>query len=56
MRKLWSNSHERTQVNEKRQAEDSSYPKGSEVLLSETARKGYRDPENVDNPMKAPRD
>ena len=36
------------------QAEDSSYPKGIEVMLRETARKSY--PENVDNPMIAPRD
>ena len=27
-----------------------------EVMLGETARKGYPDPENVDNPMIAPQD
>ena len=51
MRKLWSNTRECTQGNENEQAEDSSYPKGIEVLLRETARKGYPDPEDVDNPM-----
>ena len=43
-------------VTRKEQAEDSSYPKGIEVLPSETARKGYPDPENVDNPMIVPQD
>ena len=38
----------------KEQTEESSYPKGIEVVLRETARKSY--PENVDNPMVAPRD
>ena len=56
MRKLWSNTRERTQSKEKEQAEDSSYPKGIEVLLRETARKDYPDPENVDNPKIAPQD
>ena len=56
MRKLWSNSRERTQGNEKRKGEDSSYPKSIEVLLRETARKGYPDPEEVDNPMITPQD
>ena len=51
MRKLWSNSRERTWGNENRQDEDSSYTKGIEVLLRDTARKGYPDPENVNNPM-----
>ena len=37
------------------QAEDSSYPKGVEDMLRETARKSYPDPENVDNSMIAPR-
>ena len=55
-RKLWSNTRERTQGNEKEQGEDSSYPKGIEVLLRETARKGYPDPGDVDNPMIAPQD
>ena len=59
MRKLWSNTRERTQGNEKdacstSQGEDSSCTKGIEVLLMETARKGYPDPENVDNPKIAP--
>ena len=54
MRKLWSNTRERTQSKEKEQAEDCSYPKGIEIMLRETARKSY--PENVDNPMIAPRD
>ena len=49
--KLWSNTCERTQSKEKEQAVDSSYPKGIEVLLRETARKGYANTENVDNPM-----
>ena len=40
MRKLWSKSRGQTQGNEKRQNEDSSYRKGVEVLLRETARKG----------------
>ena len=56
MRKLWSNSRERTQGNEKRQNEDSSYPKGIEVLLRETARKACEDLESVDNPMIALQD
>ena len=43
-------------VNKKEPAEDSSHPKGIEVLLREAARKSYPDPENVDNPMIAPRD
>ena len=51
MRKLWSNTCERRQSKEKEQSVDSSYPKGIEVLLRETARKGYPDPENVDNPV-----
>ena len=34
----------------------SSYPKGIEVLLRKTARKGYPDPENIDNPMTASQD
>ena len=38
MRKLWANTRERTQDNEKEQGEDSSYSKGIEVLLRETAR------------------
>ena len=56
MRRLWSNTRERTQSNEREQAEDSSYPKAIEGLLTETARKGYPDPEEVDNPMIAPQD
>ena len=53
MRKLWSNTRVR-RVRKKEQAEDSSYPKGSEVMLRDTFRKSY--PENVDNPMTASRD
>ena len=53
VRKLWSNTRDRTQSKEKELAEDSSYPKGIEVMLRETARKSY--PEDVDNPMTAPR-
>ena len=45
---------ERTQSNKKEQAENSSYLKSIEVMLGETARKRY--PENVDNPLIAPRD
>ena len=56
MRKIWSNTRERTQGNEKEQAGDSSYPEGIEVLLRVTDRKGYPDPENVDSPMIAPQD
>ena len=56
MRKLWSNTCGRTQSNEKEQAEDSQYSKSVEILLRETARKGYPEPENVDNPLIAPQD
>ena len=56
MSKLWRNSRERRQGIEKRQGEDSSDPKGVEVLLRETVRKGYPVPEDVDNPMIAHRD
>ena len=56
MRKLWSNTCERTRSEQKEQAEDSSYPEGIEVLLMEAARKSYPDPENLDNPVIAPRD
>ena len=56
MKKLWSNSRERTQGNEKRKGEDSSYPEGIAVMLRVTARKVCSDPENVDNPMIAPQD
>ena len=48
MRKLWSNTRERTQSKEKELVEDSSHPKGIEDMLRETARKSY--PENVDKP------
>ena len=41
-------------ANENRRGEDSSHRKGIEVLLTETARKGYPDTENVDNPKSAP--
>ena len=54
MRKLWSNTRKRTQSKEMDQAEESTYPKGIEVMLRETAWKSY--PENVDYPMIAPRD
>ena len=40
----------------KKKSEDSSYTKGIEALLRETARKGYPDPEEVNNPMIAPQD
>ena len=53
MRKLWSNTRERTQSKEKELVEDSSYPKCIEDMPRETARNSY--PENVDNPMTAPR-
>ena len=56
MRRPWSNTRERMQSKEKEQAEDSSYPKGIEVMLRETARKNYPDPDNVDNSMIAPQD
>ena len=47
MRTLGSNTRERTQDNEKKQDEDSSFSKGIEILLSEIARKVYADPEKV---------
>ena len=50
MRKLWSNTRDCTQE----QAEDSSYTKSIEVLMREADRKGYPDPENLDNLMIAP--
>ena len=56
MRKLWSNTRERTQGNEKRQGEDSSYPKAIEDLLRATARKNCPKSEKVDNLMTAPQD
>ena len=40
-RKLSSNTRERTQGNEKRQGDDSSYPKAIEDLLRATARQNY---------------
>ena len=51
MRKLWSNTFEGSQSKEDEQADDSSYNKGIEVMLRETARKSYPYPENIDNPM-----
>ena len=51
-----SNTCERTQSEQKEQAEDSSNPEGIEVLLIEAAGKSFPDPENPDNPMIAPRD
>ena len=54
MRESWSISRVRMHGNENRRGEDSSFAKGIEVLLTETAKKGYPDPENVDNPMSAP--
>ena len=56
MRKLWSHIREQTQGNEKRQGEDSSYPKAVEGLLRATARKNCPKSENVDNRMIAPQD
>ena len=56
MRQLLSNSRERTQGNEKRQSEDSSYSKGIKVLVRETARKNCPDLENIGDPMIAPQD
>ena len=56
MRKLWSNSRERTQGNEKRHGEDSSYTKAIEDLQRATARKNYPKSEKVDTPMIAPQD
>ena len=56
IRKFWSHTRELTQSKEKEQAEDSSYSEGIEVRLRETARKGFPDPENVDNPVLAPQD
>ena len=56
MRRLWSNTCERTQSEEKEQAEDSSYPKGIEVILRETARKSCPDLKNTGNRMIAPQD
>ena len=55
---LWENSGATRvsvrRVKVKEQTEDSSNPKGIEVMLRETTRKSF--PENVDNPMIAPRD
>ena len=56
MRKLWSNTSERTQGDEEEQGEYSSYSKSIDVLLRETARKHYPVLENVNNPMIAPQD
>ena len=56
MRKLPSNTCERAQNKEKEQAEDSSYPKGIEVMLRETSRKSDPDSENIDNPVIVPQD
>ena len=56
MRNLWSNSREETHGNEKRKGDDNSYPKGIVALLRETARKGFPDLEEVNNPMTAPQD
>ena len=56
MRNLWSNSREQPQGKGKIKGEDSSYTKGIEALLRETARKGYSDLEEVNNPMIAPQD
>ena len=44
MREFWSNSLERIQGNDKRRGEDSSHPKGIEVMVRETAKKGCPDP------------
>ena len=58
----WPFSHEENHLdpefwsNEKRKGQDSSYPKGIEALLRETARQGYPDPGEVNNPMIAPLD
>ena len=49
LRKHWSNSRERMPSHEKRQDEDSSYPKGIEVLLRETTKQNYPNKEDVDN-------
>ena len=43
-------------ANENRRGEDSSHPKGIEIFVRETAKKGYPDPQNFDNPMSAPLD
>ena len=56
VRKLGSNTRERSQNNEKRQDEDSPFSKGIEILLSEIAGKVYPDPEKVKNPTVAPQD
>ena len=53
---LWSNTRERTQGNEKRQDEDSSYPKALKDLQRATVRKNCPKSEKVDNPMIAPQD
>ena len=54
MRKLWCNARECTQSELKEHAEDISDLESFEVMLREAARKSY--PENVDNPVIAPRD
>ena len=43
-------------ANENRRGEDSSCSKGIEFFVRETAKNGYPDPQNVDNPMSAPHD
>ena len=56
MRKFWSNSRERIQGNENRRGEDSSWPKGIEVFVRETAKKGFPDPEIVGDSVVPPQD
>ena len=56
MRTLWSNSRERVADYEKRQDEDSSYPKGLEILLRETTKRNCPNAEDIDNPKIAPQD
>ena len=56
MREFWSNSRVRMHRNEKRRGEDSSHPEGIEIFVRETAKKGYPDPQNFDNPMIALQD
>ena len=53
MKKTWSNTCERTQSKEEEQAEDSSYPKGLDILLKETT---FQTPRTSKNPQIAPQD
>ena len=50
----YEESLERTKENEKRPNEDSSYPKGVDILQRETTKKVYPDPEEIGRSMIGP--